>query len=568
MQELFLMYRLYPLQCLWGIFAAILVPYLVWGYNRTLALGTALFILIAGCCAVLLSQGNLWHAYATVLMPLALGWALLVFCFGIPKGKGEAKKSSALDIMRVEMFDDGKKSHWISDLNRGVAIFGSSGAGKSASVIFFLMKHLSKHKFTGIINDYKDYELTEIAYPLFLEHEVNFRVFAIHDVNRSVRINILDSKYIPTMSDVSGIVSSLVLNLSQSESDSGTEKFFRDGSESLLCGVIWRLKKSYPQYCNLPFVIAFLLSTENHHETEMQPNGTLAIKPFAKLIRFICEDPEAQIAASVFLSGVSNERQTASLYSTLAASLRKLASAEIFYLLQESDIDLDLNADKNRTVLSFINKPGALESVISPINAMLIEGCFTAMSKRGRKPSFILLDEAPTIKIMGLGRRIATLRSYGVSFIYCMQDKIQGMAQWGGKEYKIKEILTNLSTQFMGKANDADTARYYEKFFEIVKEDQKSVSRTKGSWLSRANRGEIRETVSQKEKSKVRGYEFFQLRQGEFIMFAEGKDEKFRFYYEPPLKRVPAKVRAVSSQELQKNFSAVLETAAAFLADK
>lgn len=563
MEDLFLVYRIYPLESLWGIFLGVILPFALFRTHRVAGFFCAVLVMLIGCRLILAIGAGVMEIYGTVFTPLVLGWGILYLFF--PNSKSGTSAKNKENIMCVEMLDDKKKPHRISDLNRGVAIFGSSGAGKSASVIFFLMKHLSRHKFAGIINDYKDYELTEIAYPLFREHEVVLRVFAIHDVNRSVRINILDPEYIRTMTDVSGIVSSLVLNLSQSESDSGTEKFFREGAESLMCGVIWRLKKDHPDKCNIPFLIALLLSTESQHETQMQPNGTLAIKPFAKLIRFICQDPEAEIAASVFLTGAANEKQTAALYSTLAASLRKLASPEIFYLLQESDIHLDLNSDENRTVLSFINKPGAMENVISPINAMLIEGCFTAMSQRGRKPSFILLDEAPTIKIMGLGRRIATLRSYGVSFIYCMQDKVQGMAQWGGKEYKIKEILTNLSTQFMGKANDADTSRYYEKFFELVKEDQKSVSKGKSSWLSCANRGEIRETVSQREKSKVRGYEFFQLRQGEFIMFADGKDDKFRFYYEPPKKALPPVHRYITEVELQENFSRILTSAREFL---
>ena len=561
MEDLFIIYTLYPCQSFGLILFGVLISFITYRIKAFLGVVVAFFAIVSGSWLILSIGGSLEQIYAAAVMPVILLFSALVLLFPRNKGKGAGKKEN---IMLVEMLDDRKKKHFISDLNRGVAIFGSSGAGKSASVIFFLMKHLSKHNFAGIINDYKDYELSEIAYPLFMEHGITFKVFAIHDVNRSVRINILDPRYIPALTDLSGIVSSLMINLS-GDSDSGTSKFFRESAESLLCGVIWRLRKDYPQNCNLPFVIALLLSSENLHDKVINDLGIEETIPFARLVRFLKEDREAEIAASVFLSAMANERQIAAVYSTLAASLRTLASPEVFYLLEESDISLDLNEESNRMVLSFINKPGALENVISPINAMIIEGCFSSMSKRGRKPSFILLDEAPTIKIPGLGRRIATLRSYGVSFIYCMQDKIQGMAQWGGKEYMIKEILTNLSTQFMGKANDADTAKYYEKFFEIVKEDQRSISKGESTWFSRANRGEIRVTTSQKEKTKVRGYEFFRLRQGEFIMFADGIDDKFRFYYEPPLKRLPALSRSLTSAELQENFSRILNLAGDFL---
>jgi len=40
-----------------------------------------------------------------------------------------------------------------------------------------------------------------------------------------------------------------------------------------------------------------------------------------------------------------------------------------------------------------------------------------------------------------------------------------------------KAILSNLSYQFFGKVNDPDTAKYYERFFEIVKDPTKSISR-------------------------------------------------------------------------------------------
>lgn len=475
--------------------------------------------------------------------------------------KKDAKKKLRKEF-RVELLLNTGKKLYIDDVNRGVAIFGSSGAGKTESVILQLLKHFSKNGFVGVINDYKDYELTEIAYPLFEEQGINFKIFAIHDVNRSVRINPIEPKLIKTEADVNSLVSSLILNLFQDEAG-GNEKFFRDGSESLIAGVIWRLKKDFPDKCNLPFLIAFLLSAENHHQKLPLPDGTILVKPFQKLVDFICQDHRAEIAASVFLTGVSSERQTAALYSTLAAGLRKLASPEIFYLLEKNEMNLDLNAEGNRTVLSFINQPGKKENIIAPVNAMLIEACFGQMSERGRKPAFVLLDEAPTIKIMGLGRKIATLRSYGMSFVYCMQDKVQGITQWEGKEYKVKEILTNLSTQFMGKANDPDTAKYYEKFAEIIEETQVSVSKT-DSWFA-SNNSDTRVTESKRDKSKRRAYEYFQLEQGEFVMFNDGKDAKFKFFHKEPLKKKPFPFREITSSQLEANYERILNEAHNFL---
>ena len=61
----------------------------------------------------------------------------------------------------------------------------------------------------------------------------------------------------------------------------------------------------------------------------------------------------------------------------------------------------------------------------------------------------------------------ATLRSYGIVTLYVLQDKIQNDMLYGEKASKA--ILGNLSYQFFGKVNNPDTSKYYERFFEIVK---------------------------------------------------------------------------------------------------
>ena len=89
------------------------------------------------------------------------------------------------------------------------------------------------------------------------------------------------------------------------------------------------------------------------------------------------------------------------------------------------------------------------------------------MSERNQQSAFIMMEEAPTIKLLNMHRIPATLRSYDIATIYVMQDKIQNDMLYGDKASKA--ILSNLSYQFFGKVNDPDTAKYYERFFELVK---------------------------------------------------------------------------------------------------
>ena len=69
----------------------------------------------------------------------------------------------------------------------------------------------------------------------------------------------------------------------------------------------------------------------------------------------------------------------------------------------------------------------------------------------------------------------ATLRSYNIVTLYVLQDKMQNDMMYGDKASRA--ILANLSYQFFGKANDPDTTKYYERFFEIVKKHIRSINK-------------------------------------------------------------------------------------------
>ncbi len=114
-----------------------------------------------------------------------------------------------------------------------------------------------------------------------------------------------------------------------------------------------------------------------------------------------------------------------------------------------------------------------------------------------------------------------------------------------------KAILSNLSYQFFGKVNDPDTAKYYERFFEIIKAPTKSISKSSGlSFESRITKGE-------REVSKRRADIFFRLRPGEFIAFADGKDKKVRFRWQPIVKEKPKKEKHFSEKDLEMNFQQI-----------
>ncbi|SHG26090.1 Type IV secretion-system coupling protein DNA-binding domain-containing protein [Salegentibacter echinorum] len=423
------------------------------------------------------------------------------------------------------------KSFKIENIKRGVSVIGSAGSGKTESVVYGFLRHFEKYQFCGIIHDYKDFEITEMAYPLFKNPDIPFKIISFDKIIH--RVNPIAPRYLDNEESVNEISRVLIENLlEQRESGmSGTTKFFNDAAEGLIGGLIWKLKTSYPEFCTLPHLIAVyqFLNTES-------------------LIAFLESNTTSRAMADAFISGKDSERQTAGVKSTLANALKRISTQSIFMTLSADEVPLNINNPDNPAVISVVNNP-KFESSYSPVIATIMHTITKQMSVRNSKPSFLLMEEAPTIRLLNMHRIPATLRSYDIATIYVMQDKIQNDMMYGDKASKA--ILSNLSYQFFGKVNDPDTAKYYERFFEIIKDPTKSVSRSHNLDF------DTRITTGEKEIPKIRADVFFRLKQGEFITYADGKDKKVKFKLQNIQRKLPEETTRYTKADLETNFDRV-----------
>ncbi|QCX00603.1 type IV secretory system conjugative DNA transfer family protein [Aggregatimonas sangjinii] len=419
----------------------------------------------------------------------------------------------------------------IDNIKRGASVIGSAGSGKTESVVYNFLSHFSKHSFCGIIHDYKKFEITEMAYPLFEKNAIDFRVISFDDIYD--RVNPIAPRYMQNEESVNEVARVLIENLlEQRESGSfGSSKFFSDAAEGLIGGLIWKLRTSYPKYCTLPHLIAIyqFLDTDS-------------------LIAFLSTNTTSRAMADAFISGKDSDRQTAGVKSTLANALKKISTQRIFMVLSSDDVPLGVNSQEKSCVISVVNNP-KYETAYSPIIATIIHTITNQMSVRSGKSSFLMMEEAPTIRLLNMHRIPATLRSYDIATVYVMQDKIQNDMMYGDKASKA--ILSNLSYQFFGKVNDPDTAKYYERFFEIVKSETTSVNR--GYNLN----FDTRITTGEREVAKIRADVFFRLKQGEFITFADGEDKKVQFALPKIEKCLPKKKQTFTDEDLEENFERV-----------
>lgn len=417
----------------------------------------------------------------------------------------------------------------LKNIRRGISIIGSAGSGKTESVVYALLRHFQKHGFCGVIHDYKHFEITELAYPLFHGQGIPFHIVSFDTIHQ--RVNPIAPRYLPDEESVNEVSRVLLENLLEQRGTmaQGSSKFFNDAVEGLLGAMIWMLRTYHPQYCTLPHLIAVFQLLEPGH-----------------LAEWLGQDIVAKAMADAFIAGRASERQTAGVLSTLANALKKISTRRIFMALSADEVDLDINNPGHPAVLSIVNQP-KYETAYSPIIATVLHTVTKQMSLRGQRHSFVLMEEAPTIRLPNMHRIPATLRSYDITTVYVMQDKAQNDMMYG--ERASRAILSNLSYQFFGKANDPDTAHYYERFFERVKRPLRSVSKKTDFW-----RPDTRVTNTEREVGKVRSEEFFRLRQGEFITFSDGKDRKIRFPVPMVTKSLPKPRFGPDSPEIAANF--------------
>lgn len=459
------------------------------------------------------------------------------------------------DYSRIEspfnmVVETTKGKRLIPDIDRGTQVFGSSGAGKTASVIAPFIRHYHKWNFAGLLYDYKNGELTELLIGAYGKDRV--KVIAPHNPYISDRCNFLDPDILTDEIKIQEITKTILMNLNPSVKHSD---FFSENAEALLSAVILKFKLYHPEMCTFPHICAFLTSNNFGgyrnvryiEEKTGQEKEKLEFSEFKQLEDFLSENVRVKMQASAFLKGLASERQTASVLSTLLNALRKFANPRFFWVFSKSDFKLNINDKDNRLVVSVLNDPSIPLSV-TPFIAGTMQAILGEMSIREQEPAFLALDEAATIKLPNMSAIPATMRSFGIATLYATQDISQGYAQFGVHEFK--SILTNLSIQFFGNANDPDTAQFYEKYIDVF--DKERISENKDTGFFGGSTKSV--NVSKQETKRIKYTEFLTLQKGEFVNIINGVPEKIQFPMPKNAKADISRKSDIDDTDIENNF--------------
>ncbi len=361
---------------------------------------------------------------------------------------------------------------WINFVNlfRALLIIGTPGSGKSFALIEEIIEQFIEKGFTLLIYDFKFDTLSKITYNYWrrkkerlqgaksdeLANMPEFYTLSFDNIEKSHRCNPIDPYLMQNQTDAADAATIIMKNLNRDwikQTD-----FFAKSAISFVSGLIWYLKikseESGKNICTLPHVIT--LSTVN----------------IEYLLEIMMQEVEVRSLMVPFKDAMERQagQQLAGQTASAQISLSMLANKEIYYIMTGNDFRLDINNPKKPKIVCIQNNPDRSEIYAAPIG-LYINKILQVVNKPGGRPLGLILDELPTVFIMGLRKIIDTGRSHYVATILGVQSITQLIADYGRELAEV--IFDNCSNVFSGAAK-GETARRISEIFGRIHQEKKS----------------------------------------------------------------------------------------------
>ena len=445
---------------------------------------------------------TIYWLYPISLVGILFALPTLIFAISNPTQRlperSERKKVENGDSIHIRT-----KKGYINVPNpfRGTLVIGSSGSGKSASIGNAFLHQFVRKGYCGVLYDFKFPTLANVVNTALHEYgeqtDLTYYLVNLQDPHLSHRCNPLAPANIATFPHAEEYARAVVNNL-----DTNTikhQEFFSNSAIAWLAALIWFYRSEHPEYCTLPHVINTVLYPDYTHVISMLEANPQS----ADMIRSIATAIQKKA-----------DKQIAGVIASLQIMITRINSPEMVWALTGDDFDMDVNDPAHPKLLCLGSDPSLVEA-FSPVISLIITVALKQMNRQGKRKSFVLLDEAPTLYIPKFEIIPATARSNRVASVYMAQDFAQ-MYDMHGRE-KADVIVANLSNQFYGKVSSVPTAKAVSEM--IGKEEQLITNHSRGS--SRGSKGDRNLShnisTSWQERLLIRPQQVMQLRPGEFI---------------------------------------------------
>ncbi len=368
----------------------------------------------------------------------------------------------------TEYIHKGKKHNgWINIVQpqRGSIVLGLPGSGKSYVFYSEMMRQMVAKGFTGMVYDFKYPTLTEEMYNVIdlygpKKNKPKFFVINFDNVRYSNRCNPMSPKYITSPADTAEIAELIFLNIKKNTK--GTDDFF-DKSGKLYIDMAAYLLYLYKDgiYCDFPHLVELLS------------------RSYERVFRIMENEPRLRAKIASFKEALEGGAQD-QLQGQVASARIPVAmfvSPELYYILSGDDFNCDLNNPEDPKILCIGNNPDR-QAIYGASLALITSRIFRRMNKPHMLPSFVMLDEFPTIYLKGIDTVIATARSNKVCVVLGAQDKSQIERDYSKEEAKV--IFSTPANLFSGPVQ-GETAKELAQEFGKEKRRQESETQSTDS---------------------------------------------------------------------------------------
>ncbi len=365
----------------------------------------------------------------------------------------------------------------IPDGQRGTAVCGAPGSGKTFSVIDPMIRSVIDQGFPLLVYDFKfpgGQAEVHAAYARKKGYDV--RIFA-PGFEGTESCNLLDFMKSAEDAETAGQIAKVLnKNFSLSGGKGGDDPFFQMSGDQLIKAVLQLAKKT-------------------NHPDFLMCQKILSIDPSELIDRVKAADlsPWIKVSWEQFMSMRQSEKTSASVAATASLMFTNFVSPDILpCLCGESTIPLDLDGKQ----MLIFGMDQNRRDIIGPILATVLHMIVVRNIARKRETPFpVFLDELPTIALPSLVNWLNESRSAGFCGVLGYQNMTQ-LEKAYGKEVS-RAILSGCNTKFVFNPGEYESAEYFSKYLGDEEVHFKQKSRSTGK------SGNSRSTSDQDRTKKI-----------------------------------------------------------------
>ena len=417
----------------------------------------------------------------------------------LPIARSKPNRATPTPIgQKVVKISQDNNTIWLPDAQRGLAVLGGPGSGKTHSVIDPALRSVIDQGFPLVAYDFKYPTQSERIAGVAIKAGYQVRVFAPGFPESDV-CNPLD--FIRDVDDVDMARQiAIVLNRNFKPGTQSVEDPFFTNSGDQLIQAILLLAKSTPY----PDIVTCAKALGADSLPARIKNAKLPTR--------------IETSFGQLISMADSEKTVASVISTAAILFSRFMSPSILSVFcGKSTIPLDMEGKQ----LLIIGMDRERRDVVAPLLATVMHMIITrnVTSKRRKDPLVVSLDELPTLFLPNLVQWLNENREDGLSCILGFQNMVQ-LEKAYGREIS-RAIFGGCGTKAIFNPQENESARAFSDYLGDEHLEYKTKSRSSGG-------GKTNTSISQQEKTRklCAPEEFLRFPTGTCILINPGYSTK------------------------------------------